>query len=370
MRVGLNATCFNDRPSGANQRFVGIYSELFKMLSDTEFVIYEPLDCRVGSWFHESPNVSVHRTPLPSVGRIKKVYKGVGYWNKALQHENSYIFECFSLPLIKPPTGLTTVTIHDMRRMLEGTRRLDNWLFKANVGRAFNQVDHVITVSETMKNEILGFYPDLKISVIYNGININDFGNVSDDEAQRIRQKYQMPEQFIMTIGHLEKRKNYLRLIEALEILHSRGIAPYLLIVGNDSGEGKVLKDRIASAKLTGQVNILSGLSDTEVQCLYKLCSLFVFPSTYEGFGIPILEAMVSGCPMVVSDIPVFKEITQNQGRYFPPDSADAMALAIEEGLESQEERERLIQYGSRRAQDFSFGNIAESYATLYELLR
>lgn len=367
MKIGLNATCFNNRPSGAKQRFIGIYSKLFKQLPEVKFVIYEPLDFRVGSWFNVMCNVSVRRTPLPSIGRTKKLLNGFRYWNNSLQNENYQIFEGFSLPLIKPPSGYTMVTIHDMRRMQSDASTFDRLSFNTVVSRAFKAADHVITVSEAMKNEILNFYPNMTVSVIYNGLNIEEFDTISEEDTQAVSKKLNLPSQFIMTIGHFEQRKNYSRLIDSLKLLRERGKAPYLLIVGNDSGEEKVIRARVHSANLSAQVKILSGLSDLEVRCLYKLCSLFIFPSRYEGFGIPILESMAAGSPIILSDIPVFREITQNQGLYFPHHDSEAMASAIEEGLESSEVRQHLIEYGKKRILDFHFEKIAEKYASLYK---
>ena len=368
MKIGLNATCFYDRPSGAKQRFVGIFSELFKQLPEVEFVLYEPLDCRVGSWFNGTPNVSVRQTPLPSIGRIKKLYSGFWYWDKALRKEHYQIFEGFSMPLVKAPLSSRTIlTIHDIRRIQLEAGRFERLLYNAAIGKAFEVSDHVITVSETMKKEILGYFPGITVSVIYNGIDVKAFDTASEADKQTVSRKYELPDEFILAVGHFEQRKNYLCLIDALALLRDRGRAPSLLIVGNDSGERKTIEARISAANLSGQVKILSGLSDLEVRCLYKLSNLFVFPSSYEGFGIPLLESMAAGCPMVVSDIPVFREITQDQGFYFPHDDPESMAFAIENVLGSSEERERLIMYGKNRVLDFSFQNIAESYVRLYK---
>jgi glycosyltransferase involved in cell wall biosynthesis len=138
------------------------------------------------------------------------------------------------------------------------------------------------------------------------------------------------------------------------------------VIVGNDSGERRLVEERVASAKLTNNLKILTGLPDHEVRCIYKLSRLFVFPSTYEGFGIPILEAMAADKPAVVSDIPVFREITENQGIYFPHDSAEAMATAIERTLSSADQMDALRAYGHRRVQDFSFERLSAQLAELY----
>ncbi len=86
LKIGLNATCLNDRPSGAKQRFVGIYGELVKRLPDAECVVYEPADYRVGAWFDGAPNVTARRTPLPSEGRVSKFLQGIGDWFPCVHH--------------------------------------------------------------------------------------------------------------------------------------------------------------------------------------------------------------------------------------------------------------------------------------------
>lgn len=370
MRVGLNATCLSDRPSGARQRFVGIYGELVRRLPDTEFVVYEPADCLVGSWFDGASNVSVRQTPLPSEGRVRKFFGGSRYWPSALPRERFDVFEGFNLPLVRAPTGRTVLTIHDIRGVHSQWGALERAAYRAAFGRSLRNADHVITVSEAMKEEILNFYPGTPISVIYNGLDAQAFGRVSESDLMAVRQKYALPEDFILAIGHLEGRKNYLRLVDAISRLRDQGRSCSLLIIGNDSGSRKAIEDRVASSNLLGCVTILSGLSDLEVRCAYKLCSLFVFPSSYEGFGIPVLEAMAAGRPMVLSDIRVFREITQESGVYFPHHDVEAMAFAIEKVLSSTSERTRLVEYGNERVQAFSFQSLAGQVELLYRSLR
>lgn len=366
MKIGLNATCLNDRPSGARQRFVGIYGELVRRLPDAEFVVYEPADCRVGSWFDGAPNVSARHTPLPSEGRARKFFGGFRYWHSALPREGFDLFEGFNLPLVKAPTGRTLMTIHDIRGLHPESGTLKRAAYKVVLGRSIRAADHVVTVSEAMKEEILSFYPGVPISVIYNGLDAREFDRISESDLLAVRLKYALPEDFVLAVGHVEKRKNYLRLVDAIARLRDRGRSCSLLIIGNDSGERKAIEERVESANLSGCVKILSGLSDLEVRCTYKLCSLFVFPSSYEGFGIPILEAMAASRPMVLSDIPVFREITQDRGVYFPHHDVESMAFAIEKVLSSSSERERLIEYGNARVQAFNFSSLAAQVEGLY----
>ena len=369
LKIGLNATCFNDRPSGAKQRFIGIYGELIKRLPEAEFVVYEPSDCRVGAWFDGAPNVSVRRTPIPSEGRARKLIAGLNYWNNMLSRERFDIFEGMNLPLVKAPTGQTLLTIHDVRGMRPESGMLERAAYRVFFERSLRSANHVVTVSEAMKKEILDFFPEVPISVIYNGLAAHEFDGLVETDLNAVRQKYALPEKFILAVGHFEKRKNYLRLVEAIARLRDQGRSCSLVMVGNNSGERQAIKDRVESENLSGNVRFLSGLSDLEVRCVYKLCSLFVFPSSYEGFGIPILEAMAAGRPMVLSDIPVFREITQDKGVYFHHSDTQAMASAIEAVMSSSHERERLVKYGNERVQDFSFQGLARQMETVYRAL-
>jgi len=359
----------NDRPSGAKQRFYGIYGELIKQLPDAEFVIFEPNDCNVGAWFNGAKNVAIRRTPIPSQGRLGKFLGGLNYWSTALIQEKFDLFECFNQPLVKAPTGLTLSTIHDIRRVYSDWGILERTAYRATLRKTLSTVDHVITVSESIKREILDFAAVSSISVTYNGLDVHKYEAVEDTALQAFRSKFRLSENFILAVGHIEKRKNYLTLIAAMAHLHAQGRVCHLLIIGNDSGERAVLEERIKSSKLSGHVKFLNGLSDIEVRCAYKLCSLFVFPSTYEGFGIPILEAMAAGRPMVLSDIPVFREITEDNSVYFLPTEAENMATAIEMVLTSNSERARLIEYGTSRVKAFSFEVLATQIKHLYRSL-
>lgn len=367
MRVGLNATCFNDRPSGARQRFIGIYGALFKRLPDIEFVIFEPRDCRVSEWFAGQANLSVRSTPVVSVGRLGKFRTGLGYWRHAFARESFDLFEAMHLPLVRPAGGKAILTIHDLRGLHSDTSLIQRALFATVLRQALRRTDHVVTVSAAMRAEILAFYPRISVSVVYNGLDAKLFASVTRADCDAFLAKYQLPRDYVLAVGHFETRKNYPRLIEAISLLKQRGRDYPLVIVGNDSGEGSLLAQQIAELNLSNRVAVLSGLTDLEVRCAYFLCGLFVFPSIYEGFGIPILEAMAANRPMALSNLPVFEEITEGQSLYFPPDDVESMADAIEIGLFSTEIRTRMVEYGEQRLTNFGFDRLAEGVVGVYD---
>lgn len=366
MKIGLNATCLSDRPSGAKQRFIGIYNALFKRMPNAEFTVYQAKGCDLSKHFDSATNVTFINMPIPTDGRLRKFFTGIIYWRKVFKVERFDIFEGFHLPFTSSPSGKNILTMHDIRGVSHYSGLIERVKFSRVLKHAFQKADLVITVSESMRTEILDFSPNLNVSVIFNGINEDEFSTIEPELLARTQQKFSLADNFLLTIGHFEKRKNYTRLIEALAILHKSGRRMSLVIVGNDSGEMKAIKQLIEQKDLIDYVIILNGISDAEVRCLYKLADLFVFPSFYEGFGIPVLEAMAASCPMVLSDTPVFREITQNQGLYFTCDEANNIASAIQFVLNSDTERSKQIDYGKKRVKDFSFSKIAAELEKLY----
>jgi glycosyltransferase involved in cell wall biosynthesis len=369
MRVGLNATCFNERPSGAKQRFTGIYGALVERCRDVEFVIYEPRDCRVGEWFAGAPNVSVRRTPLPSSGRFRRAFGGLAYWRWALSCDRLDLFETFHLPLVKAPDCPTILTVHDARPVRREVPLVKRLLYGRVLRQALRRADHVITVSETMKREIAAIEPSAAVITIYNGIDPKPFA-AADGNAEAMRARHRLPAEFILAVGHLEGRKNYVRLIQAVAELRATGRAISLVIVGNDGGARTEVRAETARLGLADQVTILEGVSDQELQSLYASCTLVAFPSFYEGFGIPVLEAMAARRPLVLSDTPVFRELTEDRGAYFPPDDSGAIAAAIAAILDSPRRQQELVTYGVERIRAFEFARLAGQVEQLYRLIQ
>lgn len=366
MRIGLNATCLNDRPSGAKQRFLGIYGSLFKLLPDVEFAIFEPSDCNMSSWFSSQSNVECLQTPLSSTSRISKIILGLNYWKKIFDNRYFDIFEEMHLPLVRHIAGKSLLTLHDVRYLNKNNGPFKRMLYANFLRDALDRADHVITVSNSMRKEILRFSPNTYVSVVYNGIDPHEATNVTKRQVTEYLTKYRLPKEYVLAVGHFEARKNYPRLIKAISLLKKRGLDVPLVIVGNDSGELSSLQQQIVDLNVEKQVTLLLGLSDDEVKCAYQSCSLLAFPSRYEGFGIPILEAMAAEKPMVLSDLPIFSEITQGKSIYFDHDNVEAIADAVELGLCSLKVREDMVKFGSSRLNDFNFKRLSQQVAQIY----
>lgn len=368
MRIGLNATCFNDRPSGARQRFVGIYGSLIRRCPDIEFIIYEPSDCAVADWFVGAPNVRAIRTPLPSTGRIVRSLRGWAYWRRQLARDNLDLFESFHLPLVSAPCP-TIVTINDARSAMAAVPFVERSISRHIHRRALRRAARVITVSEAMKRELLEIEPSAAITTVYNGINPAPFARPGVAAFAPTRERLGLPGDFILAVGHFEKRKNYARLVEALAILRETRPGLALVIVGNDGGELAATTRAVERRGLQDAVTLRTNVTDDNLIQYYRASRLVVFPSCYEGFGIPLLEAMAARRPLVLSDLAVFVELTEGQGSYFPASDSAAMGAMIATVLDSPDRQADLVAYGDRRVGAFGFDLLAAKLESIYRQL-
>ncbi len=365
MKIGINATCISNRPSGANQRFSGIYNELFRMMPESEFIIYHSIDCDLTSWF-EHPNIKYIKTPIYSEGGLNKFLHHLTFWHKEFRDQHFDFFESFNLPIIQSNKCKTFQTIHDIRSISMPESNIYKFLSYCVHSQAAKKAHKIITVSDTMKREILNFFPNADVVRIYNGIDLNSFQSANERDYDLLRSRMNIPDNFLLSVGHFEKRKNYENLIDAINLLRSNGIVKPLLIIGNDSGTKEVVQKKIFKLGLCDQIKILSNVSSKDFKLICNMSDIFVFPSLYEGFGIPVLEAMACEKPIALSNISVFQEITQMKYLYFDPEDPSSIAKTLEAIIINKDLSRNSIDFGKKRIQDFSFQKVATELKDLY----
>lgn len=355
-RIGLNATCFNNRPSGARQRFIGLYGALMRLRPQDHFIIYEPRDVRVTDWF-DLPNVEARVTPLPSVGRWPRLIGGLRYWPETLRRDRLDIFEQFHMPGARRPRCPALLTTHDIAVSREGS--LWQLAERLAMPRLLARNDTVIAVSDQVAGDIARTAPGVPVARLHNGIDLAEWTGPDRSDRDRV----------LLAVGHFEARKNYGRLVEAFAALRARDPSLQLVIAGRDSGalaEIRALRDRLG---VTRAVDLQTDATDEDLRGLYRRCLLFVFPSTYEGFGIPLLEAMASGAPMAISDLPVFREVAGNAAAYFDPFDPAAIASVLDELITKADKRERLAELGLSRVTAFDYAALARQLEALHDRL-
>ncbi|MDO8529301.1 MAG: glycosyltransferase family 1 protein [bacterium] len=313
-----------------------------------------------------------------------------GIWN------NKFIWNLWTLPrylrknpvdiyhtqYITPffvPKKIKIIThIHDVSFLAypEYIFKKDLLFLKLLMPRSLKRADKVIAVSEFTKDEIIKYYkinPE-KVEVIYNALG-DDFHSLtpalSREERGNISEKYNLPEKFILYVGTLQPRKNIPMLIEAFSVVIKKLPEIKLVIVGSRKAHNfdKKIDETIAKNDLREAVVFPGYIDQQDIRNLYSLSGTVVLPSLYEGFEIPILEAMSQKIPVVASKIPAHEEIAGNAVLYFNPRSLDDFSEKLYNSLIDKNLREKLINLGFQRASFFSWKKSVRKMLDVYKKL-
>jgi glycosyltransferase involved in cell wall biosynthesis len=285
---------------------------------------------------------------------------------------------------VLPPTyqqTRTLLTVHDLSFVRDpdsATQALRRYL-NSVVPRSVTRAQHVLADSQATKDDLIQLYkasPD-KITVLYSGVESRFNPEKQRGEEQRIRRRYKLGHQpFILGLGTLQPRKNYSRLMTAFakiadvsRRLDGRPINHNLVIVGK---QGWLYDSIIADAARLGVRTrvIFPGYADDEdLPALYRAADLFVFPSLYEGFGLPPLEAMACGTPVVTSNVSSLPEVVGDAGLAVDPTDVYALANAMSRALQEQDVRDRMRARGLARAAEFTWLRAARQLREVYRSL-
>jgi glycosyltransferase involved in cell wall biosynthesis len=254
------------------------------------------------------------------------------------------------------------VTIHDCIHLLfpQYHPRGGAAYARFMMGRALERSERVFTVSEASKRDILRFYPTAdseSIQVIPNAIDTALIEDPGEEERQRVRERYQIRGRFVLYAGNIKPHKNLDRLIDAFGQLKQRpGHEDLkLIIIGEDINRFASLRRRVEAARVRQDVRFFGFVPETTLAALYRMAEVFAFPSLYEGFGLPPLEAMACGTPVVTSNISSLPEVVGDAALLVDPYDVEDIASALERVLGDEELRSDLKARGRIRARLFSW---------------
>jgi glycosyltransferase involved in cell wall biosynthesis len=223
---------------------------------------------------------------------------------------------------------------------------------------ATRRSDRILTVSESSKRDIIHHFnvdPD-KVVVVYNALDERFGTEPPPDEIARVRERFQLDGGFVLYVGNIKPHKNLVRLIEAFDALRREGFEDLkLLIIGDEISKWPALRRAVHRLKLHKHVRFLGFQSDETLASLYRLAAVFVFPSLYEGFGLPPLEAMASGTPVVTSNVSSLPEVAGDAAVLVDPYDVAAITAGIKRVLTDPRLRAELVRRGLQRAREFSW---------------
>lgn len=353
MRIAIDARKLRDYGIGTYVRNLLRY--LSRIDRTTEYVLLcRGEDCGVEQELGENFRSVVEEAPAYSVREQISVPIALRREGVDLFHAPHYV-----LPLLTPCKSV--VTIHDcihLRFPQYLPNRLAYAYARASLWTAAHRSDRVLTVSEASKRDILRYFriPPSKIDVIYNAIDERFGETPAEEEIARVRERYQLNDPFVLYAGNIKPHKNLERLIEAFHTLRRGGFEQVkLLIIGDEISKYAALRRAVHKYKLHKHVRFFGFVPDRTLAALYRLAAVFVFPSLYEGFGLPPLEAMASGTPVITSNVSSLPEVVGDAAILIDPYEPDAIAEAMRRVLTEPALRDALRAKGLARVREFSW---------------
>jgi len=240
--------------------------------------------------------------------------------------------------------------------------------FKKNFWKSIKKADRIILPSKFIYDEAVNRYKFDKsnLRIVYPGVDHDIFRKYSPDLVKKVCEKYQLPENFILFVGSIEPRKNLKNLLLAYEILPDYVKKDFsLVLVGFSGWKNREIMNSLNKKK--GKVIYTGYISEKELPFIYNKASVFIFPSFYEGFGLPPLEAMACGCPVIVSNRTSLPEVCGDAVFYVDPNSPENIRDGILKVLEDEELRKNLSKKGIQRAKSFTWEKTAKNILKIFE---
>ena len=372
MRIGYDA-----KRAFTNFTGLGNYSRdtiriLSSFFNKNNYLLYTPnnkLNDRLDFLKYQS-NISI-RSPQKLLDKIFSSYWRTKNILNDIEKDNIDIYHGLSheLPIgIEDTKVKTIVTIHDLiyLRYPNLFSSLDFKIYDKKFRSACKRADKIIAVSKQTKKDIINYFSidEQKIEVVYQGCN-QVFKKSSYDNYKLIKNKFGLFDEYLLYVGSIEERKNLLTLLEALKDIPRKK----LIIIGDGKNYKKKCISFINNNNLDSRTLILSGLKIDEMATIYKHAEMLIYPSIFEGFGIPILEALNSKIPVITSKGGCFSEAGGPDSIYINPHSKIEILEAIKKIEKNPNLKEKMIENGLKYAENFSDENIANNIMKVYKAL-
>jgi len=354
MRIAFDAKRAFNNYSGLGNYSRYVISNICRFFPENECYLYTP-GIADPELFQE-PEGTVIKRPSTLVGKYARSYWRTFRLSHRLSDDRVEIYHGLSNEL---PYGIhrsmisSVITIHDLIFMErpELYKSLDRAFYTKKVKYGVKHATRIIAVSEQTKQDIVRFLDvdEQKIRVVYQGCNRQFYNRVSEESLQYTRQQFGLPADYLLYVGTIEERKNLLKIVEAL---NEGNIYCPLVVVGRKTPYYNLVKAYVDKHGMNN-VHFLEDVQVSDLPAIYQGSSGFIYPSAYEGFGIPILEALNSGVPVITSAGGCLEETAGDGGLKIDPNNREQMIHAITQILEDNDLRDQLIRQGGAHALRF-----------------
>ncbi|RNL54117.1 glycosyltransferase family 4 protein [Pedobacter jejuensis] len=367
LKIGFDGKRAANNLTGLGNYSRSLIEALAKQFPENEYLVYSPKvkSAKQIDSFLSNENVTLK---LPQSGnflwRSLNILKDLAKDNVQLYHGLSH-----EIPFAIQHTRIkSVVTIHDLifLRYPQYYSFIDRKLYKWKSISACKRADKIIAISEKTKADVVEFYgvnAD-KIEVIYQSCDDSFKKPFDTATLSRIKAKYKLPEKFILNVGTIEERKNLKLIVQALKDVNE----DYkLVVIGKKTTYFKVVKQEIERLELQKRVIFLENIPFADLPGIYQMANLFVYPSFYEGFGIPIIEALYSGIPTIAATGSCLEEAGGPDSIYINPNHKDELALEINKVLESPILQKEMKAKGLEFVQKFNSPLVTQQLMNCYK---
>jgi len=396
MRIGIDYTAAARQRAGIGRYTRELITTLLALESPHQYTLFAAIGgLDTGCWKLETERLRASSTQYPA-SSIKHRASSIKFrtlpisddWLARLWHRarlpipvetiTGPLDVFYSPDFVLPPTRRSTrtlLTVHDLsflRYPETFVPKLRRYLERA-VPHSIARADLVLADSAHTRSDLTSLFgvPPDKVQVLYGGVHPRFQPQPEPGEAERIRARYSLGEQpYVLSVGTIQPRKNYVRLIQAFTRLQTCRLADLRLVIAG--GRGWLHQDIFTEAEKHGdRAHILGFVNEADLPALYRNAALFAFPSLYEGFGFPVLEAMACGVPVVCSDASSLPEVAGDAALLVNPLDTGALAEAMARALEDADLRQEMIARGLARAARFTWERAARQLlGTFGSLLR
>ncbi|MFH1175329.1 MAG: glycosyltransferase family 1 protein [bacterium] len=356
------------RRTGVEEYLLGLLDEFLKIDQENEYILFNNSFLQKNKEFEvysANPNVKIVNLKIPNkIFNTSLAFLSLPKLDKICGSPDVFFSPNWNFCQISKKTK-HILTVHDLSFKISPDffpfrKRLWHKIIKAQ--KQAQKTDAIIAVSESTKQDLIEIFkisPE-KIKVVYPSIHQRFFKNYSEKEMAETKIKYNLPQNFILFIGTIEPRKGISNLIQAFEVFKETDLRnTYLIIAGIKGwGYGEILK-LARKSKFSKFIQLTGFIDDSDKPRLIQLSKLFIYPSFYEGFGFPPLEAMACRVPVITSHNPSLPEISGEASLMINPFRSAEFVWAIKEGLENEKLRRILIEKGEKHIKNFSWEKAA-----------
>lgn len=372
MRVGIDYTSAVQQKAGIGRYTRGLVAGLIRFDQDNRYVLFSAgKDPEYRYW---PRNFSLKELPISD-------QKLAALWQRLrlplpVELITGLVDIYHSPDFVLPPVlaARTVLTVHDLSFMRHpecSSQALLDYLMEA-VPRSVERADLIVADSKSTRRDLIDLLqvPEEKILVLYPGLESHFYPLQNDYLLRRLLERYDIGYPYILAVGTLQPRKNFVRLIKAYNILVRQYHLPHkLVIVGSKGWLYDEIEETISDLGLEGRVHLTGFVKDEDLPYVYSAADVFAFPSLYEGFGIPILEAMACGTPVVTSSVSSMPEVAGDAALLVSPYDVEALASTVWRVIDDAYLQHELCLRGFKRTKQFDWRETAKKLVRAYRRL-